>query len=437
VGRLGLNNNCYHLLLDRRLSSLSLVIITSVSIIISARGGLHPHPPTSLDPRLRTVEPETMFSAGAPPLTSRAHNSTPSARGGPSSFRRRPPPIARAAAAAAADARARARPRRPSPLAAMASPSASSSAVVVTDDLVALAHDLVEAAGRVTTSYFRTGVLADTKSDDSPVTVADRLAEQAMRALLAERAPTHAVFGEEYGLSAAPVGQSSGSNNSNNNNNGNGKDASSSSAAAAAAAQANEGKLGDVPEWLWVLDPIDGTKSFVTGKPLFGTLAALLHRGVPVLGVIDQPITRERWLGVAGRPTTLNGRPIRTRACPRLGDAYAYATTPHMFAPGATEESWHRVRDAVRIPLYGCDCYAYGLLAAGHVDLVVEADLKPYDYLALVPVVEGAGGVITDWRGEGLRWRPGGEGAAGGGGEVVAAGDARTHAEALALLGWK
>lgn len=316
--------------------------------------------------------------------------------------------------AAAADAR-----RPPTTRSAMAAAASSTTTPTpVSDDHVALAHDLVEAAGRVTTAYFRTGILADTKSDDSPVTVADRQAEEAMRALLSERAPTHAVFGEEFGLSAPP--------------------ASGSGAGGKTAPQ--EGKLGDIPEWLWVLDPIDGTKSFVTGKPLFGTLVALLHRGEPVLGVIDQPVTRERWVGVKGKGTTLNGRPVTTRACPSVSQAYAYATTPHMFGPvgGATEQAWARVRDACRIPLYGCDCYAYGLLAAGHTDLVVEADLKPYDYMALVPVVEGAGGKITDWRGKALRWTAASaSGGGGGGGEVVAAGDARVHAEALGLLGWK
>jgi inositol-phosphate phosphatase/L-galactose 1-phosphate phosphatase/histidinol-phosphatase len=303
--------------------------------------------------------------------------------------------------------------RRPARARAMAARAASARApeAPVTDDAIRLAHDLADAAARVTTRYFRTGVLADSKADDSPVTIADREAEEAMRALLLLRAPTHAVFGEEFGLTDAPH-----------------------QVADAAATKKGEGKLGDVPEWLWVLDPIDGTKSFVTGKPVFGTLVALLHRGEPVLGVIDQPVTRERWVGVRGRPTTLNGAPVRARACPRVREAYAYATTPHMFAPGPTADAWARVRDACRIPLYGCDCYAYGLLAAGHVDLVVEADLKPYDYLALVPVVEGAGGLITDWRGGKLRWTGGGGG--GGGGEVVAAGDARVHAEALGLLGW-
>jgi inositol-phosphate phosphatase/L-galactose 1-phosphate phosphatase/histidinol-phosphatase len=156
-----------------------------------------------------------------------------------------------------------------------------------------------------------------------------------------------------------------------------------------------------------------------------------------VLGIIDQPILKERWLGVSGQPSTLNGAAIATRACPAIASAYLYATTPHMFQ-GATEEAFVRVRDAVRIPLYGCDCYAYGLLAAGHCDLVVEADLKPYDYMALVPVIQGAGGVVTDWRGQPLRW--GAEDAAAGracAGEVVAAGDARCHEQALAALAWR
>ncbi|KAF6260129.1 hypothetical protein COO60DRAFT_923288 [Scenedesmus sp. NREL 46B-D3] len=197
---------------------------------------------------------------------------------------------------------------------------------------------------------------------------------------------------------------------------------------------------GGGDEWLWVLDPIDGTKSFITGKPLFGTLISLLHDGVPVLGMIDQPVTRERWVGLAGQPSSLNGRPIRVRGCGDIANAYMYSTTPHMFA-GQTEQAFHRVRDAVRIPMYGCDCYAYGLLAAGHCDLVVEADLKPYDYMALVPIIEGAGGVITDWSGRQLRWQvQGGDVAAAikaAPGEVLAAGDADTHRQALQLLAWK
>ncbi|WIA15857.1 hypothetical protein OEZ85_012611 [Tetradesmus obliquus] len=278
-----------------------------------------------------------------------------------------------------------------------------------------LAHDLADAAGLITTRYFRTKLNVDSKSDASPVTIADRQAEEAMRKLIAAAYPSHAVFGEEAGLT---LGSSSSSSS------GDGSNSSSSS--------------GD--DWLWVLDPIDGTKSFITGKPLFGTLIALLHNGTPVLGVIDQPVTRERWVGLAGQQSSLNGRPISARACGDISNAYMYSTTPHMFA-GATEQAFHRVRDAVRIPMYGCDCYAYGLLAAGHCDLVVEADLKPYDYMALVPIIKGAGGVISDWSGQPLRWQvQGGDVAAAikaAPGEVLAAGDAETHAQALQLLAWK
>ncbi|KAI7844648.1 hypothetical protein COHA_001738 [Chlorella ohadii] len=261
------------------------------------------------------------------------------------------------------------------------SAAASAQATAVAPELVQLAHSLADAAAAVTSRYFRTPVPVDVKSDASPVTIADKEAEAAMRQLIAQQAPDHSIFGEEQGYLA-----------------GNGSS-----------------------EWLWVIDPIDGTKSFITGKPLFGTLIALLHRGTPVLGIIDQPITKERWLGVAGQCSTLNGQPIATRACPSVGDAYLYATTPHMFA-GQTEAAFNRVRDAVRIPMYGCDCYAYGLLAAGYCDLVVEADLKPYDYMALVPIIEGAGGKgdVTACSGE-----------------VLAAGDAQAHQQALELLGWQ
>lgn len=269
----------------------------------------------------------------------------------------------------------------------------------VTPDLISVAHELADAAGAVSSRYFRTFVPVDVKTDASPVTIADREAEAAMRSVIASRCPDHAIFGEEQGYTP-----------------GNGP--------------ANS-------EYMWVIDPIDGTKSFITGKPLFGTLIALLHNGRPVLGIIDQPILKERWLGIDGQGTTLNGNPITTRACKTVGAAYLYATTPHMFE-GASAEAFARLRDQVRIPLYGCDCYAYGLLAAGHCDLVAEADLKPYDYMALIPIIQGAGGTVTDWRGGELRWSS--EEAAGGiapPGEILAAGDADCHKLALDLLAWK
>jgi len=249
----------------------------------------------------------------------------------------------------------------------------------------ALAHRLADAAGEVQRRYFRTPVAVDTKSDDSPVTVADREAEAVMRELIGKAYPGHGILGEEHGRERLDA------------------------------------------ELVWVLDPIDGTKSFITGRPLFGTLIALAHAGRPVLGVIDQAILRERWVGVAGEGATWNGRPIRVRPCPRIEDAVLYTTSPDLFATPLEEEAFRRVHARVRLPLYGGDCYAYGLLALGLVDLVVETGLEPYDFMALAPVVEGAGGRLTDWRGAPLEL--------GSLGQVIAAGDAATHAAARTLLG--
>lgn len=261
------------------------------------------------------------------------------------------------------------------------------------DQFVEVVHKLADTARAITLKYFRSKFQIIEKADLSPVTIADRSAELAMRELLGELCPSHSIYGEEWGLTT-PVERS---------------------------------------DYVWVLDPIDGTKSFITGKPVFGTLIALMHKGIPVLGVIDQPVLQERWLGIQGRATTLNGVEIQTRDTALLKDSYLYTTSPHLFS-GDAEEAFIRVRNEVKIPLYGCDCYAYGLLAAGHVDLVVESGLKPYDYLALVPVVEGAGGVITNWDGQKLRWLPEiGE----VGIEVIAAGNASIHEAALLSLAWK
>jgi inositol-phosphate phosphatase/L-galactose 1-phosphate phosphatase/histidinol-phosphatase len=259
----------------------------------------------------------------------------------------------------------------------------ASSAPVCPDAWIDLAHRLADAAGAVLRRYFRSSLAVDDKTDSSPVTEADRGAERAMRALIAEACPGHGILGEEYGAENADA------------------------------------------EWVWVLDPLDGTKAFITGKPSFGILIALVHRGVSVLGVIDQPILKERWLGVAARPTTLNGAPIHVRACPNLASAALYATAPDMFV-GADARAFHAMSGKVKLLRYGADCYAYGLLASGFVDLVVEASLKPYDYLAMVPVIEGAGGTITDWQGKAL--------GLGSDGRVVAAGDVRAASEARASL---
>lgn len=227
----------------------------------------------------------------------------------------------------------------------------------------------------------------DAKGDASPVTEADRGAERAIRAVLGERFPGHGLWGEEYGADRADA------------------------------------------EWLWLLDPIDGTRAFVTGRPLFGTLIALLHRGVPVLGLIDQPVTGERWLGVAGQPTRFRsamGGVARCRPCPALAQAELSCTSPDMFEPHQ-EPGFQRLRRAARRVTWGGDCYAYGLLALGLVDVVVEATMKPWDWAALVPVVQGAGGIVTDWQGQPLTLASAGE--------VLALGDPALLAEAMALLG--
>ena len=182
-----------------------------------------------------------------------------------------------------------------------------------------------------------------------------------------------------------------------------------------------------------MLDPIDGTRAFITGRAQFGTLIGLLADGVPVLGIIDQPITRERWVGVSGRKTTFRG-PLGGvaggRACPTLARAELSCTSPQMFDPDQWA-AWERVSKAVARASFGGDCYAYGLLALGHIDVIAEADLKVWDWAALVPVIEGAGGRMTDWTGAPLRGDPSGASQAG---PVLAVGDPALLAPALALL---
>ncbi len=242
---------------------------------------------------------------------------------------------------------------------------------------------MADAAGAAIRPYFRTALAIDDKPDQTPVTAADRAAEQAMRELIEQRFPNHGIVGEEFG------------------------------------------RAREDAEFVWVLDPIDGTKSFISGVPLFGTLIALTHRGTPILGVIDQPILGERWLGGVGRQSTLNRAPIHCRACPELGAATLFATTPDMFR-GTDADGFARVSAAAKLTRFGADCYAYGLLAAGFIDLVLEASLKPYDFCAVIPIVEGAGGIATDWRGEKLGLASDGR--------VLVAGDRRAHAEALAII---
>jgi len=250
---------------------------------------------------------------------------------------------------------------------------------------LALAERLADAAGVIIRGYFRQKIAVDDKSDLTPVTIADREAEAAMRRLIEERFPTHGIIGEEHG------------------------------------------RLRPDAEHVWVLDPIDGTKSFITGRPLFGTLIALCRAGRPILGVVDHPALNERWVGASGHPTRHNGAVVKTRTCPSLDRAALFASSPHMFEDGHGDAGFTRVRRGAKLVQYGSDCYHYGLVASGHGDLAIEARMAIYDYLAAVPVVEGAGGRVTDWQGAPLTLASGDR--------VLAAGDPALHRQALALLG--
>nr|VFK12526.1 MAG: inositol-phosphate phosphatase / L-galactose 1-phosphate phosphatase / histidinol-phosphatase [Candidatus Kentron sp. LPFa] len=252
------------------------------------------------------------------------------------------------------------------------------------ETFITLAHRLADAAREIILPNYRKHTTVEDKPDHTPVTAVDRAVEAELRRIIGRAYPDHGIIGEEAGAHQPDA------------------------------------------EYVWIIDPIDGTKAFLCGIPVFGTLIALTRKGVPILGVIDQPVNRERWLGVQGRPTTLNGARVATRACQNPNLATLCATTPEMFA-GLATDSFQRLTDAVKMTRFGTDCYGYGLLACGFVDLVVEADLSPHDYLAHAPIVEGAGGVITDWEGRALGLHRAAS-------RVVAAGDPNLHRIAIDLL---
>ncbi len=259
-------------------------------------------------------------------------------------------------------------------------------------DFIDFVERLATASGETILPFFRTAIGADDKSKGGvfdPVTEADRGAETVMRRLIKAHFPSHGIIGEEFGEDRPDA------------------------------------------EYVWILDPIDGTKSFISGMPVWGTLIALRHNGRPVYGMMHQPFTRERFSGDGARASWRgigpSGKPaerrLHTRACASLQTATVMTTHPALLAPG-TREAFQRVEARARLSRYGGDCYSYCMLAAGHVDLVIENGLKTYDIAALIPIVEGAGGIVTSWDG----------GDASNGGAVIAAGDKRVHAAALKLL---
>lgn len=251
------------------------------------------------------------------------------------------------------------------------------------EQFIPFAHQLADVAGAIIRPYFEAELDVEAKDDKTPVTKADREAEAAMRALIEAQYPDHAIFGEEGGQKKT------------------------------------------ISEYTWVLDPIDGTRAFIARRKEWGTLITLCRDGVPVLGMLDQPVTGERWLGVAGEATTLNGNPIRTRACASLGEAELSTTSVPYFTP---EQASHVVTlaQSCRSTVKDGDCYAYGQLARGSRDVVLDAGLKPYDILALVPIIEGAGGTITAWDGAPITLSHFST--------ALAAGDAAIHEAALTAL---
>ncbi|MFT5506114.1 MAG: inositol-phosphate phosphatase/L-galactose 1-phosphate phosphatase/histidinol-phosphatase [Gammaproteobacteria bacterium] len=242
---------------------------------------------------------------------------------------------------------------------------------------------LTKVSREVIAQYFRHPFNIDAKADETPVTIADRETERRLRQLINDRFPDHGIFGEEFGEENVDS------------------------------------------KFVWVLDPIDGTRSFITGTPTFGTLISLLDNGTPILGVIDMPAMDERWIGDGKEGTTVNGSNCSVSHREQLDGCRLVSTSPDMF----TAEQLVRFRKLLgrtSFYRYGGDCYNYALLASGHIDLVVESDLQLYDFSALVPVIEGAGGVITDWQGQPLTMQSKGD--------VVASASKALHSQAVELL---
>jgi myo-inositol-1(or 4)-monophosphatase len=254
-------------------------------------------------------------------------------------------------------------------------------------DFAVFVDRLAAVSGDAILPFFRTSLGVENKGgagNFDPVTAADRAAETAMRTLIRQSFPDHGIIGEEFGNERTDA------------------------------------------EYVWVLDPIDGTKSFITGMPAWGTLIALTRAGAPVYGMMHQPFTRERFVG-DGRGAHYHGpageRALRVRRCAELSEALLMTTSP-LLMKDADRESFGKVEKAVRLSRYGGDCYAYCMLAAGHVDLVIETELKPFDIVPLVPIIAGAGGIITAWDG----------GTPTAGGRIIAAGDKRVHEAAMQVL---
>ena len=254
-------------------------------------------------------------------------------------------------------------------------------------DFTQFVNELATLSGQAILPFFRSGFSITDKSLGGvfdPVTEADRAGESTMRHLIKRSFPTHGIIGEEFGAEQIEA------------------------------------------EYVWVLDPIDGTKAFMAGLPLWGTLIGLTRNRAPAFGMMHQPFTGERFFGDGGSASyrgPQGERRLMTRRCGSIAEATISTTSPRLFT-GEALVAYERVERETRFARYGCDCYAYCMLAAGHIDVVVETDLKPHDIVALIPIIEGAGGIVTSWDG----------GPAADGGSIAATGDRRLHDAVLRLL---
>ncbi len=250
-------------------------------------------------------------------------------------------------------------------------------------EILSFVDKLVDKSEDIISKYYRNISIIESKQDASPVTAADREVEQEMRKMIKQSYPAHGIQGEEFGIENANA------------------------------------------DYRWIIDPIDGTASFMIGRPIFGTLLALMHNGDVLAGVINQPITKERWIGVKGKGTTLNGKKASVRKCGSLENAVVCTTGPNYFTENQLF-AFSKVALEARYTVYGGDCYNYGLVASGCVDVVVESGLKQHDFLPLKVIIEEAGGIITDWQGKPITEESAGD--------IVVSGDEIVHRKVLEIL---
>ena len=253
----------------------------------------------------------------------------------------------------------------------------------IPDQLIKLANECADESGKIIKKYFRKKMQISIKKDNTPFTRADVEGEKVIKELILKKDPQSGFVGEETK------------------------------------------KVNPNNEYCWVVDPLDGTKSFITGKPTFGTLIGLLKNNKPVLGVLNQPISNERWVGIAGQVTKYNNKKVRVRKCKSIKGAKMYATSPMMFQ-GKNQKIYKNVRTKTGECLFGADCYAHGLMALGLVDIIFEANLKPWDYIASASIISGAGGKITDWDGNNINLESDGR--------ILATGDPNIHKQILKII---